>query len=690
MDLKNLIKPKSYMPMYFQAEAAECGLACLAMVSRFYGAETSLISMRTFHSVSLGGASLFDLINLGSKIGLASRALRIELQDLKNLRKPCILHWDLNHFVVLKSVSAKKIIIHDPAMGIRSLSHDEVSKHFTGMVMEIWPTEDFKKEQKSISLNFSDLWSRITGLKTSLLVLFFLSLILQIFILINPYYIQLVVDDVLLTNDVNLMNTLLIGFSLVLLFEVITNATRSISLIHFGNLFSLQLGANLFHHLIRLPTSYFEKRHLGDIISRFNSIHEIRRLFTAGILETAIDGLMAILTVLIIFYYSSYLALVVMLSVVLYGFFRVLSFKSLRNANELELVHKAKENTYFMESMRAIQTIKLFSFESSRESQWLNKYSDAVNYGIVIGKYHVTYTAINNIIFGIESLLVVYIGAFLIMDGQLTVGMLIAFLAYKRQFVEKMINVVSKIIDFKMIGLHLERLSDIALSQKENSANSASSNQIINGKLTVKGLTFSYNENLENILNNLNFEVQVGESVAIIGPSGVGKSTLLKLMLGLISPNKGSVLIDGEPLESIGHDNYRKQIAAVMQDDELLTGTISENISFFDEKVDLEFVYKCAKLAEIDHDISKMPMKYDSLIGDMGANLSGGQKQRLLLARALYKQPKILFMDEATSHLDLNLESKINDSIRKLNITRVIIAHRKETIESADRIISLY
>ncbi|PRD18288.1 UNVERIFIED_CONTAM: cvaB [Trichonephila clavipes] len=279
--------------------------------------------------------------------------------------------------------------------------------------------------------------------------------------------------------------------------------------------------------------------------------------------------------------------------------------------------------------------------------------------------------------------------ALLVIQGGFSTGMLFAFMSYKRQFMEKTANLIEKFIEFKMLGLHFDRIADIALTEKEELQPIYLSPHTINGEIEVKNVCFSYSHATPNILEHLNLKINSGESVAITGPSGCGKSTLLKILLGLNLPQSGEVLIDGVSLEKVGARQYRQQIAAVMQDDELLSGSVSDNISFFDSPVDMARVVYCAQLASIHDDIANMPMGYESLIGDMGSSLSGGQKQRIILARALYKQPKILFMDEATSHLDTNLETSINEAISRLNITRVIIAHRKETIASADREIRL-
>ena len=677
------------LSIIIQSEAAECGLASLAMVADYHGYKTDLVSIRQKFNLSLGGATLHDIMQFAQALHLTSRALKIELEDLQSLQTPCILHWDLNHFVVLKSASSKSIVIHDPAYGEKTLKMSEVSKHFTGIALELSPTSSFEKREAKPSLKFSDFWSKITGLKKSLLLVFTLSMLLQVFVLASPYYMQLVIDDVILTADTSLLLVLAIGFFLVLLFEIATSALRGFTLLHFGNLMNIQLGANLFHHLIRLPMQFFEKRHMGDIVSRFGSLQQIRQLLTTGITEAIIDGLMAIVTFAMIMIYSAKLAIVVLITVCLYAFIRLLMYRPFRNISEQEITAKAEENSHFMESVRAMQTIKLFGSEVKREGQWQNRYAHSINQSIRLGNYEISFTSINRLLFGLENIVVIYLAANLVISGGFSTGMLFAFMAYKQQFMGKMTSHIEKLIEFKMLSLHFELLADIALTEKEPLEANQVTNRAIKGAITLRNVCYRYSDATPNVIDNFSLTITAGESVAITGPSGCGKSTLLKLILGLTSPQQGEILIDDIPLAQLGHNQYRRQIAAVMQSDELLSGSVADNIAFFESPIDMARVIYCAELAAIHDDISNMPMGYDSLIGDMGSSLSGGQKQRVILARALYKKPKILFMDEATSHLDTALEADINEAIKRLDITRIIIAHRKETIASASREIRL-
>ncbi|REL25592.1 peptidase domain-containing ABC transporter [Thalassotalea euphylliae] len=680
--------PTKKIPLILQAEIAECGLACLAMISSYFGKKIDLTTLRRNCKVSATGSSLKDLVYFSGQLSLSSRALKVELKDLKHFKHPCILHWDLSHFVVLKSANDKHVVVHDPAFGERTLTLEDVSEHFTGIALELTPTKTFIKEDKTRRLRPSDFWSKITGLTKSIALILMLSLCLQFFLLASPYYIQLVIDKVILTADVNLLNLIAIGFALILTFEVLTQLVRSLSLIHFNQSLSVQLATNLFHHLIRLPLSYFETRNTGDVISRFNSLQQIKQTLSTGLAEAVIDGLMAIFTLIMLAFYSIKLTVIVVLIATVYATLYSLFYRYYRQICERELVAKAEENSNFIETIKSIQTIKVFGSESKRESLWQNNYVNITNQAIKLGRFKACFDALHRLFFGIENIIVVFIAAHMVIGSGFSTGMLFAFLAYKHQFLIKTSSLIEKSIELKMLSVHFDRLSDIVLTPKEASLSNQDYLQV-DGSIELKNVSFRYSHTSPYILKNLNMTIKKGENIAITGQSGCGKSTLLKLMLGLAEVESGEILIDGVPLNQIDKTVYRNQVASVMQDDNVLSGSIIDNITFFDANADLELAKECARLAHIDKDINSMPMGYNTLVGEMGSILSGGQKQRLLLARALYRKPKILFLDEATSHLDVNLEHHINESVQHLEITRIVIAHRPETIMSANRVINL-
>jgi len=683
------------VPLILQSEIAECGLASMAMVACFHGHRLDMLAMRKCYSANLNGMNLQQLIELGDSLGLASRALQCPIDEVHKLATPCILHWDLNHFVVLTQVSEKgtpaKYVINDPAIGKLTLTTEEFSKHFTGICLELTPTSKFEIKQVQVRLKFTQLWSSMSGLKTGLVKLIGLSLVLQLFSLMTPYYMQWVVDEVLISFDKPLLTVLAIGFALIAVISVVTNAVRSWLILRLSSLLNMQMGVNLLRHLLRLPMNYFESRHIGDIVSRFGSLAQIRERITTGFVETLVDGVMAITVLIMMALYSLKLTAVVLGAIALYTVVRLALYRPLHQATEEMIQNSAKEQSNFLENIRGMQTIKLFGNESQRQGIWQNRYAEVINSEIRLGRLNISFDSFNKLLFGLENVLVIYFATIMVMANSLSVGMVLAFIAYKGQLTDRFANLIEQIIQFKMMRLHLDRIADIALTEQEANRESKatfsnSEGQEPKGQLTLENICFSYSDEKGPILNNVNLTLEAGDSIAITGPSGVGKTTLMKIMLGLLQPTSGKVLLDGKDITQVGLKNYRKKIAAVMQDDTLLAGSIADNVSFFDPQPNYLKIEQCAHLAAIHDDINKMTMGYNSLVGDMGSNLSGGQVQRLLLARALYQSPCVLFMDEATSHLDKDNETKISEQIQHLPMTRIMIAHRQETINMAEKV----
>lgn len=677
------------MDTILQSEAAECGLASLAMVASHYGYRSDLNSLRKTFPQSLKGLNLQQLMAIADQLKLGSRALKLDMEHISKLQLPCILHWDMNHFVVLEKVNANKVTIQDPAIGKRQFTVKQLAEHFTGIALELTPTEDFSTQDHRKTHSLFSLLRSAQGLSGFLIQLLCLSLVLQLFALASPYYMQLIIDDVLQNQDTGLLLVLAIAFFTVALFNALITLLRQFIVIHLGASLNQQLAFNLFRHLLHLPMDYFQKRHIGDIVSRFSSLQYLKQLVTTSMVEAVIDGVMATTTLILIYLYNAKLAFIVTLVLILYLVVRLIWYRPLYYSSEEAIVQRAKEQSHFMESIRGIQTVKLATIEAKRQALWRNQYTDALNQEVKIERLQAGYQLANNLLFGLENVIVIYLAAELILArDNFTVGMLTAFIAYKSQLTQRFASLVEKLIEYKLAKLHFQRLSDITTTEPEP-LNLHGVKPNLTGAIELQNINFKYTSEEPYTIQDLNLKLDQGCSVAIVGSSGCGKSTLLKLMLGLLSASSGKIKFDGIEMSQLDQTCYREQIATVMQDDELLTGSIAENICQFDPQMDFERVIAVAKKAAIHNDIVNMPMNYHSLIGDMGASLSGGQKQRILLARALYRNPKILFLDEATSHLDLATEQLINDNIKRLKITRVMIAHRPQTIAMADYVYKL-
>ena len=687
-----------------QSEAAECSLACLAMICGAHGQRVDLADLRRRFSTSLKGATLKTLVAQSATLGFNSRPLRLDVEELDQLQLPCILHWDLNHFVVLKKVGARSIAILDPGVGERRLTKREFARHFTGVALELSPNADFVPKKESPRLDLRQLTGKVRGLKGSLTRIFLLAAVLEMFAIAAPLFNQTVIDEVLTSGDRDLLVVLILGFALLLVTQTAIGLARSWMVMVLGQTLSLQWAGNMFAHLVRLPVDFFERRHLGDIVSRFGSVGAIQRTITSAVIEAVMDGIMAVAALAMMFLYAPVLSVVTLTAVAGYGLLRWASYRPFRDAAAERLVISAKENTHFLESLRAMTPLKLFGREEDRRARWQNLVVDVQNRDVRTAKMNIVFSTSNTFIFGLENLVVFGLGARMVMVGQtggapiFTIGMLLAYIAYKGQFTGRISALINYGVEVRMLSLHAERLADIALTAPERDHPEATgldavvaSNELdhLRPSLELRNVSYRYGDGEPWVLRNADFMLPAGESVAVTGVSGCGKTTLLKILLGLLAPTEGEVLYGGQPVRQLGMANVRRQLGTVMQEDVLLSGSLADNITFFDTHVDQDRAETCARLAQVHDDIVRMPMGYQTLVGDLGSGLSGGQKQRLLLARALYKQPKILALDEATSNLDIGNERAVTSALSQLKLTRLIIAHRPETISGAQRVVQV-
>lgn len=678
------------VPQILQAESSECGLACLAMVCGYYGFDVDLLNLRQKFGVSTQGATLNLLVKVASEVQLKTRSLSLDINEVKQLKTPCILHWNMNHFVVLVAVRKSSFIIHDPAFGRRVIGLQELSGSFTGVALELWPDSHFERKTLRSRVKILDLLRNVNGLKGALLKIFSLSIIIESVNLLLPVGTQLVMDHVIQAKDQSLLVVICIGLLFFLLFRSFVSIIRAWVSLVIGTHIDIQWKSSLFDHLMKLPLAFFEKRNLGDIQSRFSSLEVIRRTFTNGIISGLIDCIMTVGLITMMALYGGWLLWVVLGFTLCYALLRISTYGYYRKVSEEQIVKSAKSGSHFMETLYGISTIKALGVYKKRANFWLNLNIDTANSSIKQTRFDMLFGGINSFLAMIDQIAILWLGALMVIDNKMSLGMFMAFNAYRGQFSERATSLIDLAISLKMLSLHNDRISDIVFTDTEEEL---PEHQLFPPStpvsFEVKNLCYRYDELSKPIFDDINIHVSPGESIAIVGPSGVGKTTLLKVMCGLLVPSRGEVLIDKIDIYKAGINNYRNAISCVLQEDKLFSGSIAENISGFDSDMNKDLLVACAMYSNIHNEIMQLPMGYETLVGELGGGFSGGQKQRLFIARALYRKPNIIFMDEATSHLDLENEAFINHSLSQLQVSRIIVAHRPSTIKSADRIIAL-
>ncbi|EHR72496.1 ABC-type bacteriocin/lantibiotic exporter with N-terminal double-glycine peptidase domain [Burkholderiales bacterium JOSHI_001] len=683
------------LPVLLQMEAAECGLACLAMVAAFHGHRFSLSELRRRFPVSRKGSTLASVLAMADSLQLQGRALRLEPAQLGELHTPCLLHWDMNHFVVLKAVRGQTAVVHDPAVGERRFTLAELGKHFSGVALELEPAADFKPEKEQRPIRLRSLIGPVRGLGGGVAQVLLMALALEVLAVSTPFQLQWTVDHALLAADHDLLLVLGLGFGLLVALRAAVAALRSWLVVKLSTHLNFQWLGQVLGHLLRLPLDWFEKRHLGAILQNFSSVSVIQNTLTHGFVQAVVDGALVLGTLAMMTVYSPTLTALALGAVALYGLLKLAFYPAQRNAAAERLTCQARQQSHLMESARGLQTVRLFGRAAERRMGWQNMLADEFNAGLREKRLGIAQQGANDLLFGALHVLLVWLAARAVLDQRFSLGMLFAFLSYQDQMISRFAALIDKLFELRLLGLHLERVADIVHTAPEprgeaqGLALAEPAADATPPGIELQGVAYRYAANEPDVLHDVSFRIEPGECVAITGASGGGKTTLVKLMLGLLPPTQGEVRVDGVPLRSLGADRWRAQVGTVMQDDTLFTGSIADNICFFDPQPDAQRIAEVARLAAVHEEIERMPMGYATLVGDIGTGLSGGQKQRILLARALYRRPHVLVLDEATSHLDIFNEQAVNQAIQGLRLTRIVIAHRPETIRMAQRVLHL-
>jgi HlyB family type I secretion system ABC transporter len=679
-------------PFYAQHSASDCSAACVVMVGRYWGKEFNINRLRELAYVNRDGASLKGLANAVENLGFNSRPVKASLDRLANQKLPVIIHWEGNHYVVAFEIDPKYVIICDPAVGQRKLTHQEFSAGWTGYCLLMEPTLSLQKTEGK-STDFWQLFQLVTPHRVTIAEIFIASIVLQIFGLITPIFTQLILDQAIVHKSGNSLVAFGVGLLIFGGFQIGMNALRQYLMAQTANRIDAALLVGFIRHTFSLPLSYFDSRHVGDIISRIQENHKIQSFITGQSLGVLLDLMSVFVYATIMFIYSWKLALVTLISI---PPFLILTFAStpfLKKMSREVFNASNDENTYLIEALNGVRTIKSMSVEKSVRWNWeerLNKEIKQTYRGQIMGiKIQMISSAINTI----SSTALIWVGASLVISGDFTIGQLFAFNMLSANVISPFQRLAGLWNKIQEVGIAIERLCDVIEAKPEEDRDSSRQDiGKLQGYVKFTNVTFRYNQTAKvNVLENVSFEIKPGQTIAFVGRSGSGKTTLAKLILGLYQPTTGSILIDGKDLTTISLQSLRSQVGVVDQDTFLFSGTVKHNIALAKPGAKQADIQRAAELAGANEFIDKMPMRYDTEIGEGGGMLSGGQRQRLAIARALLTNPRLLIFDEATSSLDTESERIIQDNLEKIrrNRSTIIIAHRLSTIQKADLILVL-
>jgi ATP-binding cassette subfamily B protein RaxB len=678
--------------MVRQSSATDCGLACVAMIAGYLGTAVDLVQLRRRFSTSLRGATLRDIGGVCAALKLSTRAVRCEASELGKLRTPCVLHWRFNHFVVLKAVRSGYLLLHDPSRGIVKEPRAVAAEAFTGIALEVSRGAGFQKTSKPSPLKLSGLMSFCAADYRQFTGGLLLALISELLLLASPLYLQVVIDEVLGRGDRLLLNTLAMGFALLLLFQLAANTMRQLTFQYLSHVTVFDTSARVLHQLMRRSLSWFRSRDLGDVQHRVQSLRSVQDFIVYAAPALIVDTLFILLIMFFMALYDPQLTVFAVTVAAGWCLWRAAILpRSLRLSNEIAAAD-ATVQTHFLETLRASQTVKMLGGDAARVAEWCGYFADATNARMRAGNLQIIDNALRQLLFQGMRLAVIYWLAMKSLAGDLSIGMVSAFASYLGMFITRTGGIVDRVIGYRLLEVPLGRLADIVFSGEPDEHEPSR-------QVTTKGtaacavelthVVFRYARHEPAILEDCTYRIPDGGFVAIAGGSGCGKSTLMRLIAGVENTSGGELRVGGVSMRDLNKASFRQCTATVFEDDCLMKGSVADNIALFAADRDAAAIRQAAQSACVATDIEAMPMGYETRIGDLGSSLSKGQAQRILLARALYRRPRLLLLDEATSGLDRDTEKRVIDQLLALDATRIAVTHSDQMLQAAHEVVWL-
>jgi len=678
------------LPLIRQSTTTECGLAAVAMIAGYLGAKVDLVQLRRQFPAAGRGATLAGIARICRALRLSTRAIRCSLAEIGKLQTPCILHWQFDHFVVLKAVHRDHLLVHDPARGVVKVSRALAAEAFTGIALEVVRARGFRRARRPARLKLAGLMSLDFDGYRQFAAGMLLALVAETLLLTSPLYLQVTIDQVLVNGDRQLLNTLLAGFSGLLLFQIAASAMRQLTFQFLSHVTVFDTSARILHQLLQRSLTWFRSRDLGDVQQRMLAMRHVQEFIVHAAPALVIDVLFIVLITAVLMLYDPLLTLLVISVAATWCLWRAAILPTNLRFSQDIAITEATVQTHFLETLRASQTVKMLGGEAARESEWRSLFADATNARLRVGNLRILDSGVRQLLFNGLRLAVIYWLARSSLEGRMSVGMVSAFAAYLGMFVTRAGGIVDRVIDYRLLEVPLTRLEDIVFSDVQPERHPKNlplrRKQIMAQGIELHQVAFRYSSDEALVLRDCTCRIEGGSFVAIAGGSGSGKSTLLRLIAGVEEPGSGDLRIGGRRLAELDNSRFRRHTGTVFEDDCLMKGSIAENIALFAEDADPAAVRRAAVAAGIATDIEAMPMNYHTRIGDLGSSLSKGQSQRVLLARALYRQPSLLLLDEATSGLDRDSERHVIEALRRLDVTRIAVTHSDQMLQAAHQV----